>query len=98
MAASRIEIFEQMLIADPANGPVLFGLAKEYEKAADLTDRDLERANQKARAARAYSTAGDTAKSRTIWAELASSSKNPSVAAEAKVRLGELSAKPAKKG
>jgi len=35
MAASRIELFEQMLIADPANGPVLFGLAKEYEKAGD---------------------------------------------------------------
>jgi predicted Zn-dependent protease len=35
MAASRIEIFEQMLIADPANSAVLFGLAKEYEKAGD---------------------------------------------------------------
>ena len=58
----------------------------------------MERANQRARAARAYTTAGDTAKSRTIWAELASSSKNPSVAAEAKVRLGELSAKAGKKG
>jgi Flp pilus assembly protein TadD len=33
MAASRIEIFEQMLIADPANTAILFGLAKEYEKA-----------------------------------------------------------------
>ena len=33
MAASRIDIFEQMLIADPANTAVLFGLAKEYEKA-----------------------------------------------------------------
>lgn len=72
--------------------------AKEYEKAADLTDRDLERANQKARAARAYTAAGDSAKSRQIWAELVSSGKNPSVAAEAKVRLGELTAKPAKKG
>jgi predicted negative regulator of RcsB-dependent stress response len=72
--------------------------AKEYEKAADLTDRDMERANQKARAARAYTTAGDSAKSRQMWAELASNTKNPSVAAEAKVRLGELTAKPAKKG
>jgi len=35
MAASRIEIFEQMLVADPANTAVLFGLAKEYEKAGD---------------------------------------------------------------
>jgi hypothetical protein len=72
--------------------------AKEYEKAADLTDRDLERANQKARAARAYTTAGDSAKSRQMWTELASNTKNPSVAAEAKVRLGELTAKSVKKG
>jgi Flp pilus assembly protein TadD len=35
MATSRIEVFEQMLIADPANTAVLFGLAKEYEKAGD---------------------------------------------------------------
>jgi len=35
MTASRIEIFEQMLVADPANTAVLFGLAKEYEKAGD---------------------------------------------------------------
>ena len=71
--------------------------AKEYEKAADLTDRELERANQRARAARAYTIAGDSAKSRQMWTELASNSKNPSVAAEARVRLGELMARPAKK-
>jgi predicted Zn-dependent protease len=33
MAASRIEVFEQMLAGDPSNTMVLFGLAKEYEKA-----------------------------------------------------------------
>lgn len=33
MNASRIELFEQMLVTDPANTTVLFGLAKEYEKA-----------------------------------------------------------------
>ena len=37
MTASRIEIFEQMLAGDPANTAVLFGLAKEYEKAGDET-------------------------------------------------------------
>ncbi len=31
--SSRVEVFEQMLAADPANAMVLFGLAKEYEKA-----------------------------------------------------------------
>ena len=30
---SRIDIFEQMLVSDPGNTAVLFGLAKEYEKA-----------------------------------------------------------------
>ena len=33
MAASRIEIFKQMLVNDPVNSSILFGLAKEYEKA-----------------------------------------------------------------
>lgn len=32
MTASRIDIFKQMLEADPANTSILFGLAKEYEK------------------------------------------------------------------
>ena len=30
--AERIEVFEQMLAADPSNTMVMFGLAKEYEK------------------------------------------------------------------
>jgi predicted negative regulator of RcsB-dependent stress response len=62
--------------------------AKEFEKAAELSTGDLERATQKARAARAYMTAGDTAKARQIWSDLAADEKTPSVAAEAKVRLG----------
>ena len=36
---NRIELFEQMLATDPGNTSVLFGLAKEYEKAG--RDRDL---------------------------------------------------------
>src|ERR1700716_4454585 len=35
MATSRIEIFEQMLAGDPGNTMVMFGRAKEYEKACD---------------------------------------------------------------
>ena len=31
--ASRIDIFKQMLVTDPGNTMVMFGLAKEYEKA-----------------------------------------------------------------
>src|SRR3954469_17362113 len=44
--------------------------ASEYEKAADLTDHEMDRASQKARAARAYAAAGDSAKSRQLWTEL----------------------------
>ena len=72
--------------------------AAEYEKAADLTDHEIERTNQKARAARAYATAGDSAKARQLWTELSENTKNASIASEAKVRLGELTAKPEKKG
>ena len=36
---NRIELFEKMLSADPGNTAVLFGLAKEYEKAG--RDREL---------------------------------------------------------
>ena len=35
MTQSRIQVFEQMLAGDPSNTAVLFGLAKEYEKAGD---------------------------------------------------------------
>ena len=31
--SSRIDIFKQMLVTDPINSSILFGLAKEYEKA-----------------------------------------------------------------
>ncbi len=33
MAASRIDLFRMMLEGDPDNTAVMFGLAKEYEKA-----------------------------------------------------------------
>jgi predicted negative regulator of RcsB-dependent stress response len=70
--------------------------AREYELAADMASQQLEKANQRAKAGRAYMVAGDTAKARQIWTELAADPKTPSVAAEAKVRLGELTAKAAK--
>lgn len=34
---NRIEVFEQMLAAEPDNTMVMFGLAKEYEKTGDHT-------------------------------------------------------------
>src|SRR4030095_12014575 len=38
MAASRIDIFRTMLESDPDNTAVMFGLAKEYEKAGRFDD------------------------------------------------------------
>ena len=70
--------------------------AKQFEQAADLTDREIERGASRARAARAYTISGDTAKARQLWTDLVGDEKNAAVAAEAKVRLGELTAKPAK--
>jgi cytochrome c-type biogenesis protein CcmH/NrfG len=35
---NRIELFQKMLESDPGNTSVLFGLAKEYEKAGRDTD------------------------------------------------------------
>ena len=96
-APEPLEVQIRSLIADGylgmKNAPTA---AKEFEKAADLSELPLEKATQRARAARAYMVAGDTAKARAIWAELAADLKNPSVAAEAKVRLGEMTVKPAK--
>jgi predicted Zn-dependent protease len=39
VSTNRIEVFEKMLATDPGNTSVLFGLAKEYEKAG--RDQDL---------------------------------------------------------
>jgi predicted Zn-dependent protease len=38
MTTSRIDIFKQMLVTDPVNSSILFGLAKEYEKAGQTTE------------------------------------------------------------
>ena len=45
MTTSRIDIFKQMLESDPANTSILFGLAKEYEKA-DATAEVIETLNR----------------------------------------------------
>ena len=45
MATSRIDVFKQMLQSDPGNSSVLFGLAKEYEKAG-LNEALVEVLNQ----------------------------------------------------
>jgi tetratricopeptide (TPR) repeat protein len=75
--SSRIEIFKQMLVSDPINTSVLFGLAKEYEKAGcndDLIatlERYLEVSDDEGNAygmlATAYDRAGKRDKAREMY-------------------------------
>ncbi len=70
----------------PADG------GKWYEDAAAATPYDGERAALKSRAGRAYAAAGNTEKAKSLWTELIDNSKYSAAAAEARVRLGEISA------
>ena len=72
--------------------------AAAYQKAADAAPSDADKAFQLSKAARAYLAAGDSAHAKGIWQTLSKDEKNQGVAAEAKVRLGELEATPATKG
>jgi len=77
MSASRIEVFEQILAGDPSNSAVLFGLAKEYEKAADdpkvieTLERYLAAADDEGNAygmlARAYERTKQSEKARAAY-------------------------------
>ena len=77
MTGSRIEIFEQMLAGDPGNTMVLFGLAKEYEKAGDdgklveVLERYLAAADDEGNAygmlARAYERTNQRNKAREAY-------------------------------
>ena len=71
--------------------------AKQYEAAAAATQFETEKASLRAKAARTYQQAGDTAKAHKLWADLATDPATITVAAEARVRLGELTAQPAKR-
>src|SRR5882672_930639 len=97
MAASRIEIFEQMLAGDPANTMVMFGLAKEYEKAGDeaklieTLERYLAAADDEGNAfgmlARAYERTREIEKARTAFqrgVEVATAHGHPGMAEEYK--------------
>src|ERR1700694_5744552 len=95
MATSRIEIFEQMLTSDPANTMVMFGLAKEYEKAGDeaklitTLERYLAAADDEGNAygmlARAYERTKQSDKARDAFQrgrEAATSHGHPGMAEE----------------
>lgn len=101
MATSRIEIFEQMLAADPANTMIMFGLAKEYEKAGDdakmidTLEQYLAAADDEGNAygmlARAYERAQQNDKARETYQrgmEVATAHGHPGMAEEYRQILG----------
>jgi thioredoxin-like negative regulator of GroEL len=71
--------------------------AKKYEAAAAATSFETEKAALRAKAARTYQQAGDTASAHKLWGSLATDPASITVAAEARVRLGELTAQTAKR-
>ena len=100
MATSRIDVFEQILAGDPANTAVLFGLAKEYEKAGDdaklidTLERYLASADDEGNAygmlARAYERTKDSEKARTSYQrgiDVANAHGHPGMAQEYKTIL-----------
>ena len=94
-AMSRIEIFNQILETDPDNSNVLFGLAKEYEKAGDdkqlvrVLDKYLSSADDEGNAygmlASAYQRLGQRDQARKVYERgiaAAMSHGHPSMAEE----------------
>lgn len=67
--------------------------AAEFERAAGASTTDIGKASYQSEAARAHVTAGNVEAAKRIWQALATDDTNP-MAGEAKVRLGEISAKP----
>jgi predicted negative regulator of RcsB-dependent stress response len=97
-AASASEPTIQSLEGDGyAQMGKLADAAKAYESAADATPYEIEKAFQRAKAGRAYQAAGDVANARKIWTVLATDPKSQTMAAEARIRLGELDAQAAKR-
>ena len=103
MTASRIDIFKQMLVNEPINSSILFGLAKEYEKSGqtmemiETLERYLAIADDEGNAfgmlARAYEQAGQRDKARETFQrgiEAASAHGHPSMAEEYRSTLEEL--------
>jgi len=100
MGASRIELFERMLVSDPNNTSVLFGLAKEYEKTGqtekliESLNRYLEIADDEGNAygmlASAYERVGQREKAREAYQrgiETAQRHGHPGMAEEYRITL-----------
>jgi len=100
MSTSRIDIFKQMLVSDPVNSSILFGLAKEYEKTGQAPEmiETLERylaisddeGNAFGMLARAYQQAGQGDKARETYQrgiDAATKHGHPSMAEEYRLTL-----------
>ena len=103
MTTSRIDIFKQMLVNDPINSSILFGLAKEYEKTGqteemiEVLERYIAISDDEGNAfgmlARAYEKAEQREKARETYQrgiEAASAHGHPSMAEEYRMTLGEF--------
>jgi predicted negative regulator of RcsB-dependent stress response len=71
----------------------LTNAAEQFKLAAGTTRFPNDKSEYLASAARDYQAAGKAAEAKAIWTELAKD-ENPAVSGEARVRLGELEAKP----
>jgi predicted Zn-dependent protease len=100
MATSRIDIFRMMLESDPDNTAVMFGLAKEYEKAGRFDDMIaalndyLQRADDEGNAygmlAAAYLKTGKRDAARKAYekgAEVAQAHGHPSMAQDYRLSI-----------
>jgi predicted Zn-dependent protease len=98
---NRIDVFEKMLAADPGNTSVLFGLAKEYEKAGrdqelvETLKRYLEKVDDEGNAfgmlASAYERLGKRDEARQAYErgiETAQRHGHPGMAEEYRMTLG----------
>jgi predicted Zn-dependent protease len=103
MSTSRIDIFKQMLVSDPINSAILFGLAKEYEKSGqteemiETLERYLAIADDEGNAfgmlARAYEQTNQRHKARETYGrgiDAATAHGHPSMAEEYQLTLAEL--------
>ena len=103
MSTSRIDIFKQMLVNDPINSSILFGLAKEYEKAGqpaemiETLERYLAIADDEGNAfgmlARAYEKSEQKDKAKETYQrgiDAATRHGHPSMAEEYRTTLSEF--------
>ena len=97
---NRIEVFKQMIEADPTNAMVLFGLANEYQKAEDwqktieTLEDYLSKADDEGAAygmlAKAYEHIGDREKAKAVYEkgiEVSNAHGHPTMANDYKMTL-----------